>query len=327
MMLAIALLLAAAPKPLFAGDEPIRVTIRGPIVDVARSGPDSRKERAATLQMPGETALPIRLSPRGLTRRQRDVCQFAPLRVEFAAPPPPQSLFAGQGRLKLVTHCRASAEFQKHLLLEYSAYRMFNLLTPLSFRARLAAIDYVDAAGRPIASRYGFFIEDAGDVAARNGGREAQVGTRVPPSQLVPADAARFALFQYWIGNHDWSMRAGPPGERCCHNSRLIQAAGSPMLTPVPYDFDFSGMVDAPYARPPAELPLPSVRTRRYRGYCMHNAQALRAAAEMRGEGRAMLAVLGRVPGLDPGARAKASAYLEQGLGDLAGDRFLKTCL
>ena len=44
-------------------------------------------------------------------------------------------------------------------------------------------------------------------------------------SQLSPADAARVAMFEYMIGNMDWSMRAGPPGEACCHNRRLIARA------------------------------------------------------------------------------------------------------
>jgi hypothetical protein len=110
---------------------------------------------AGTLTDPNGIALPISLSLRGLTRRAADVCDFPPLRVRFTGAPPPQSLFAGQKSLKLVTHCRNSASFQQYLLLEYSAYRMYNLLTPRSFRVRLANIDYRDADGRPIISRGG----------------------------------------------------------------------------------------------------------------------------------------------------------------------------
>ena len=84
--------------------------------------------------------LPITLTARGITRLRDDICSFPPLRVEFNSPPPPGSLFERQGRLKLVTHCRTAADHQQKILLEYAAYRIFNLLTPVSFRARLAQV-------------------------------------------------------------------------------------------------------------------------------------------------------------------------------------------
>jgi len=37
----------------------------------------------------------------------------------------------------------------------------------------------------------------------------------------------------------------------------------------IPYDFDFSGFVGSPYARPPAELFMKSTKQRRYRGFCI----------------------------------------------------------
>ena len=114
------------------------------------------------------------------------------------------------------------------MLLEYSAYRLYNLLTPQSFRARLANIDYVDDSGKPVVSRVGFFIEDFDDVARRNGMVKPQTPDRIPAAQLEPRGSARFAVFSYMIGNLDWSMRAGPAGEGCCHNGRLLASPQSP---------------------------------------------------------------------------------------------------
>ncbi len=77
------------------------------------------------------------------------------------------------------------------MLLEYSAYRLYNLMTPLSFRARLANIDYLDDNGRPYVSRVGFFIEDFSDVAKRNGMAVAHMGAIVPLPQIdAPAAPA-----------------------------------------------------------------------------------------------------------------------------------------
>lgn len=225
----------APPKPLFASDQPLRLTITGPISRIAQTAGQSRQPHAAALAVlaPAAERHAIELSRRGITRLKRDVCQFPPLRVRFQAVPAPPSVFAGQNQLKLVTHCRSAASFQQHLLLEYAAYRLYNLLTPASFRARLATIDYVNDDNRPVASRLGFFIEEIEDVATRNGGRRAAAGDRVPTGALSPTDAARVALFEYMIGNRDWSTRAGPPGEGCCHNSRLIAPANGGPLVPV----------------------------------------------------------------------------------------------
>ena len=323
---------AAPVTPLFSSDAPIKISIRGPMNAIVRGAERAPAANDATMVLAGSPdSYAIRLSPRGIARRKKETCQFPPLRVDFVQAPAAASLFAGQRRLKLVTHCRPAAGFQQHLLLEYAAYRMFNLISPLSYRARLATVDYVEPDGRPLTSRYGFFIEDTGDMARRNGLQQARTGDRVPSAQLEPRQSARIAMFQYMIGNLDWSMRAGPPGEGCCHNGRLL-AGNGPYYTPVPYDFDYSGLVDAPYAVPPDGFKISNVRSRVYQGYCKHNGAALLAAGEIRAQRPAIEAVLGQVPGMEQRTRAKALSYLARFFDEIATDasvqsRVLKSCV
>jgi hypothetical protein len=323
--------LAQQQNPLFASSEPIRLTIQAPLPALIRNR-DNKSKVAGTLVDPGGSSLPITVGLRGITRRTSETCDFPPLRVDFTGAPPATSLFAGQDKLKLVTHCRNSASFQQYVLLEYAAYRMLNLLTPKSFRVRLANIDYRDSGGRPIASRIGFFIEDLRDVARRNGTRQTRAGDRIPLSFLIPADAARYALFQHMTANHDWSMRAGPAGDECCHNAKLIGAAAPGSVTPIPYDFDYSGLVNAPYATPPETLGISNVRERVYRGYCAHNAEAIAVAREMRAARPQLLAVLSQTPGLEPRTQRNAAAFLDRFFADIATDaevgaRILKRCV
>ena len=324
---------AAQTTPLFASDEPIRLTISGPITAIARGAEKSDEPRDATLRLSGAPeSYAIKLSPRGITRRKHDICAFPPLRVEFAAKPAATSLFAGQRRLKLVTHCQPSEGFQQYLLLEYSAYRLFNLLSPASFRVRLATVGYVEPDGKSVATKWGFFIEDLDDAARRNKMTQARVGDRVPSAQLDARQAAKVALFQYMIGNLDWSMRAGPAGEGCCHNSRLIVAAGSTALVPVPYDFDYSGLVNAPYAAPPEGFKVDSVRERSYQGYCRLNGEAVAAAAEFRALRPSFDGLFNQIPGMTERTRNKARAYLAEFYGQIATDailqdKVLKRCL
>lgn len=326
---AIALPAAAKPpvpaNPLFASDAPIKVTIQGPFA--ALSSNRAEIPRPATMTVDGVT-YPITLSPRGITRRTSDVCDFPPLRVELTRPAPAGSLFDHQKRLKLVTHCKRAPDFQQKVLLEYSAYRLYNLITPLSFRARLLNVDYVDEAGRPYVSRVGFFLEEFGDVAKRNGMTNAHMGSLVPLQQIDPAAGARFAVFEYMISNYDWSMRAAPKGEECCHNGRMM-TDGSPggLLQVVPYDFDYSGLVDAPYAAAPEGVPISNVRQRNYRGYCVHAPQARAFAAQLAPRRAEFTGVFAAIPGLDARTQSRAASYIDGFFTDLGSGKIFKSCV
>lgn len=315
---------ASPASPLFSSDAPIQIKIQGPMATLV----SNRQEivRPATLVADGVT-YPIMLTPRGITRLKGDTCDFPPLRVEFTQAAPPGSLFHGQRKLKLVTHCKRAVEFQQKVLLEYSAYRLFNLITPESFRARLATIDYVDEAGRPFVTRAGFFLEDFSDVAKRNGMSNAHLGSLVPLSQIDRAGGARFAVFEYMISNYDWSMRAAPNGEECCHNGRLMAATPGGVTIPVPYDFDYSGLVDAPYATPPEGFPIDHVRQRNYRGYCQHVPQARAFAAQLAPRRAEFTGLFATIPGLDPRNQARASTYINAFFNDLDSGKIFKSCV
>jgi hypothetical protein len=121
-------------------------------------------------------------------------------------------------------------------------------------------------------------------------------------------------------------MRAGPQGTECCHNSRLMSAAGSP-LTTVPYDFDFSGLVDAPYAGPPEGIPIRTLRDRNYRGYCAHMAAARAAAAEFSARRGELIGVLSTIPGMTDGTRQNAAKYLAGFFQDLDSGKIFRSCV
>ncbi len=325
---------AKAPKPLFADSEVIRLTIKGPIVALPASKPDAVVDGTLSVQGAAPETLPVTLQLRGITRRKRETCAFPPLRVEFPAKPPKGSLFQGQDKLKLVTHCRRDPGFQQNVLLEYAAYRLFSELSPTSFAVRLAQIDYVNDKGQPITSRLGFFIEDVGDMADRHGLHQMKPKGRIPSTQLDPRASVRFALFQDMIGNLDWGMNGGPAGETCCHNARLVAAKADATsgFAPIPYDFDYSGLVDAPYAVSPAEIQSAGVKVRRYRGFCSHNAGVAPMAETFQAKRASLLKVIAEVPLMDAGTRKKATSYLEDfferiATPDAIEAKLLKTCV
>ena len=323
------------PKPLFARDDILSLTLTGPVEAISRDS--TAKPVAGVLTVDGAAAesLPVSLSVRGITRRRKDVCGFPPLRVEFTQKPGPSSIFKGQKRLKLVTQCQRMADYQQYLLLEYTAYRLYSALTPESFSVRLARIDYTGKNGRARTTRLGFFIEDIDDVARRNGQERLRGVAKISASQLDPAAAARNVVFQYMISNLDWAMTAGPAGTDCCHNVRLLGAAGatgaSTGLIPVPYDFDYSGLVNAPYALPPEGIHVATVKVRRYRGFCSHSEEAKAFLAEISTRRDSLMSILNQTPQLDDRTRRDAAGYLgdffEQAESPSRATDLMKMCL
>lgn len=312
---------AGEPERLFQDEAPLRLEIRGPLRTLIRNADGEPSPYAAMLSIAGapEETHAIELTARGNSRRDKNICQFPPLRVEFTQKPDKASVFDDQKRLKLVTHCRNQAKFQQYYLLEYTAYRLLNALTPASLRVRLALIDYIDEdKEKVIATRYGFFIEDVDDAAKRNDLREIDVAD-ADLAQIDAEAGALYSVFQYMIGNLDWSMHNPPPDSNCCHNTRLLAAKAAPdeNMIPVPYDFDYSGFVDSPYALPPDGINVRSVRSRRYRGFCVHNAPARAALAAIRTKRAELYATLDGVPGMEEKTAQKARKYLDSFFADI----------
>lgn len=319
---------AKEPKPLFRDDSVLKIRIEAPFKDLTRKAARSTDPYPATLILEGDAPeqLAFTLSARGKSRRNRNLCAFPPLRVSFDEKPDAPSIFDGQKRLKLVTHCRSSSSYQQYYLLEYTAYKLSNALTPYSLKVRMAEIDYVEAdTGKVVASKFGFFIEDTDDAAKRNDMKEIDTPD-IDVVQLAPVAAARYALFQYMIGNLDWSMHNGPDGNDCCHNTKLIGATAESQsdLIPLAYDFDYSGLVDAPYAVAPEELRISSVRTRRYRGFCTHNDETRAQAALIRENRQAFYDAVKAIPALSDRNQRSTEKYLDKFFDDIESDERLE---
>jgi hypothetical protein len=252
---------------LFERDETIILELRGPFRTLLadRHGEPAYHDGELRYSSDGaEVTLPVEIRTRGKTRRSRDICGFPPLRVRFPADSADE-VFAGQKTLKLVTHCRDRDSYDQYVLQEYLAYRSYNLLTERSHRVRLARLTYVEPAGRVLTTRYGIFLEDWREVAARNGLEAIDAEGAINIDKLSGSDANRVAVFQYMIGNQDWSMLWPEPRENCCHNTKPLLATDGTVV-PLPYDFDFSGIVNAPYAL--GKTGSDDVRRRRYAGLC-----------------------------------------------------------
>lgn len=302
---------ASAQTPLFSSDTELPILIEGPIGSLVRSAPRSTDAVPAALTIEGRR-FDIQLSPRGFSRRTLGICDFPPLRIDLDGERQ-GTVMQGQNKLKLVTRCQDGTSYEQLTVLEYTAYRLFNEITPLSFRVRPVRTTYRDSARRREEVQFNFLIEDVDDLARRNRRVALDVQTReVASSQLDPQQAAIATMFQYMIGNLDWDMVEGPAGEECCHNGKLLAASETSRerVIPVPYDFDFSGFVNAPYAVPPEGMPVRNVRSRYYRGLCRYNEQAVAAAELFRSRREQLYAVIDAETRLSPQRRRSARSYI-----------------
>ncbi|WP_156767853.1 hypothetical protein [Candidatus Viadribacter manganicus] len=304
---------AAAQTRLFSEDSELPIVIEGPIGDLVRRAVRNTDPAPAVLIV-GDQRFEMELSPRGFSRRTLGICQFPPLRIDLAGERQ-GTIMQGQNKLKLVTRCRSGASYEQYIVLEYLTYRMFNEITPLSYRVRPVRTTYRDTAGRRREeTQFNFVIEDVGDLARRNRRVALDVQSReVASSQLDPQQAAIVGMFQFMIGNLDWDMVEGAAGEECCHNGKLLAAneTSRENVVPVPYDFDYSGFVSTSYSTPPQGMPVPNVRQRYYRGYCRYNDQAQAAAELFRSRRDRLYALIDGESRLSASRRATARAYIE----------------
>jgi hypothetical protein len=258
----------APPAALFASDEPLRLRLEAPFGDILRDRTDPEYERGRLVYTDAsgtERVIDLRLRVRGRSRAAN--CAFPPLLLNFPAEGLGGTTFEGQNRLKLVTHCESSEAYEQYLRLEYLIYPTLSLLTDMSLAVRLVEVTYYDSERqREVASKPGFLIEDEERFAARHGFTIVP-DERVDRARYDRRSLALVEMFEYFIGNTDWSAVAGPAGEACCHNI-VPYARGDDQLVPVPYDFDSSGLVNTPRAEPAASLPIRDVRQRLYRGPC-----------------------------------------------------------
>jgi hypothetical protein len=297
----------AETRALFAESAPVAFTLAANFKAVqADRVPNSTKTFPASIEFTHagsskKVDLPIRT--RGQVRRSYDICEFAPLRLEFPKDQMKGTVFDGQNAIKLGVHCRNVKEFEQYVLREYAAYKIFNLLSPNSFRVRLARVTYIDTAGnKNLGTKYGLLIEDDSDVAKRMEGRI--VTQRELLSRLDKDAFTLVTLFEYMIGNLDMSLAAQ-------HNFKLVQLPNLAVF-PIPYDFDYSGLVDASYALPPAGLHITTVRDRVYRGPCRTLPELETLFAQFRAIKPELPKVYDAIPDFDPSAKRKALAYLDQ---------------
>jgi hypothetical protein len=313
---------------LFGADTPLDLTLVADFKAAFKSRDTLKvKTTKATLTVKDSSGnpvtLPIEISPRGHFRLRGDVCNFPPIRLIF----PKQGLkgtpLAGQKALKLGTHCQTrDKEYAEYPVREHAAYEVLNMLTDASFRSRLANVTYVQVGEeKDSTTKIGLLIEDEDDMAKRNGARVHTIrgGTF---ADMDPQQMGIISVFAYSVGNTDWSLYS-------LHNIRMILTADGRYI-PVPYDFDWSGVVYTRYAKPDPRLGIKTVQDRLYRGPCFTPTDLAPILAKFTAQRAAIAELYARLP-LDDGYRRRAMDYYKDFFDIVADQRqvrreLIETC-
>ena len=305
-----ALLVLAAPlaaQGLFDDGEPLAIKLSFDFAALCREGSDvGCPDASATLRYVdsagADHALPVWIRARGRWRNVAANCSMPPLSVIFGDGTE-GTIFAGQAMLPLTTHCKEHpAAQEQYVLKELLAYHIYNELTDKSMRVRLARVAYENTGRRPrVVERYAFFTEHFDSVAERTGGAFWPTETFDPRTADV-GELAMLDLFEFMIGNTDWSLLRG-------HNVAHFRAADGAVVA-VPYDFDFSGIVNASYALPPPTLRIRRVTQRLYRGFCYPGLDWAALFQRFEAKQESIGALIEQSPALDVEQRSEVRGYV-----------------
>lgn len=253
---------ASAQTGLFDSDEVLPIKLKGSIRGLLNDRASKPKDFPMILSLnrddTSQIQIPVAVKTRGNFRRMKENCEYPPLLIQFSKETPHQtSVFEEQRKLKLVMPCTGD----NYVIYEWLVYKLYNLVTPNSFRARLVQVEMEDEkTSKKMGPFYGMFLEEEKQMAKRN--KMIAVEKKLSPAQLQPDPFLIMTVFEYLIGNTDWSVQY-------LHNIKLLAKDSLSAPLAVAYDFDHAGIVNAPYAKPSEPLFMSSIRERRYRGYCV----------------------------------------------------------
>ncbi len=257
----------------------------------------------------------VEVNVRGRFRRR--ICDFPPIKIDFS-----KKGLEAQGLLpfddiKLVTHCQEGEEGEDAVLREYLAYKLYSKLTPLNYRAQLVEITYIDTGSDTRFTKYGILLEDTDELAARQDSEECEECYGLDASRIDQDVYLTHALFQYMIGNTDWSLEMS-------RNLKIMKPLDGGNYWITPYDFDFSGLVNANYAVPNENVGQRFVGERVYMGEKSGRTQLENTIRLFKSKREELFQCVEEFSLLDKGSRKEVIRYLKHFYDSLERESFVE---
>lgn len=309
-----------AYEDMFGLEEPLNLTLE---FDIKNYRKTRRKEKYHQAEMTCvvndsfQVTNPVRVKARGIYRR--DHCKMPPFWLNIRYSGIENEMFNGIRRMKVVTRCRDAKQFSDYVLREYLVYKIYNLVTPYSLRVRLVKMKFIDKGRENKESKcWAFIIEPADMMAARLHGQVVKsdvLSIRTVNQEVMD----RLAMFQYMIGNGDYSVTGR-------HNLKImaLEDPGPRGFVPVPYDFDFTGFVNASYALPSDALGIKSVKERYFLGPCRNESCYHKAIQDLQSVRDEINALIWSFDYLDEEVKFDLIGYIESFFNTASRERFIE---
>ncbi|MEE9371645.1 MAG: hypothetical protein V3V00_01180 [Saprospiraceae bacterium] len=245
----------------------------------------------------------VLIRPRGVTRRS--LCDFPPLMIKIQKKERKKLDIKKSDNIKLVSFCKDDVNFGNLVMKEYLIYKLYNILTDTSYNVKLAHVTVKDTLNNiKISDQFAFLIEPTDDMARRLGCIYDEKDSS-PVKKIHKEQYKNFVVFQYMVGNTDWNLSGR-------HNIRMLECNSINGPKPVPYDFDYSGLVNAGYAKPHPMLPIKKVTERlfQFRGPAKEDFSATYTTFKLKKS--EFYAVINDFPHLDKNMKSEMISFLNE---------------
>lgn len=304
----------------FLKEEPITLTLKFDIKAYQRTRISEEYQDAELIYQIDDTTHithKVRLKTRGEYRKT--FCTIPPFWLNIKKSDIPSNEMDKIRKVKIVTHCKNGDRYSDYLIKEYLVYKLYNLITPYSFNVRLIRMIYVDTGrNNKITENWAFALEPEKLLAERLDARRIE-NDRLAMATVNSEIIDRLALFQYMIGNADYSITGR-------HNIKIIRLYGNGPIgnIPIPYDFDYTGFVNTSYATPGENLGIESVRERYFLGPCRNIAVHQAVVEELKGHKQDLLDILEQCDYLSFRQKIDAVKYIESYFSEAEASKFIE---
>ncbi len=243
----------------------------------------------------------IQVRTRGKYRSRN--CENPPLKIKFSNKKLKARNFKKLNEFKVVYPCEAKSIYQTYVFKEYLVYKLSNVLTENGLRVQLVDLVIQDSTQVEKSRRFkAFLIEDREELISRIDAQMSDMKC-MRPNHLDPHDYTLFQVFQFFIGNTDWLLPT-------CQNAEVVSMKNGRML-PIPYDFDFSGLVSTEYATVNPGFGIRSVKDRYFLGHQKSMEELDPILALFQQKKTALLQVIEDFEYLPKGEKKVMTRYLE----------------
>ncbi|MEP6647104.1 MAG: hypothetical protein ABJC12_08435 [Saprospiraceae bacterium] len=249
----------------------------------------------------------LRLDTKVKTRghMRLEICSFPPIKLKLDKSELVKQHLSTNNEMDLVHHCQEGDSYDQYLLREFMAYKLFELISPYHFNVQLVRLHYENPTGEDVhETSYAFLIENPKELVERLNAKWNK-NSLISSGSIERLLFLKVCLFEFMIGNTDWYIPLR-------HNMEFIGAPGYSLLVTIPHDFDYSGLVNAPYAAQHESLKLSSVIIRYYQGWCQTEEEVNDALKIFREQKEKILSMCDHIQGFNARSVKHTREYLKE---------------